>query len=264
MIIVLSPSKSMDMDAAKGTGFSQPEFLEQSGELVSKARKLSITELRDFMGVSEKLASLNHQRFKDWKPPFSINNAKPAVLAFAGDVYDGLDAKSLNKRDMTFAQKHLRILSGLYGLLRPLDLIQPYRLEMGRALETRHAKNLYAFWRETITEELNTTNAGPLVNLASQEYFKAIDKRNLNKQIITPVFKDEKNGTFKIISFYAKKARGSMARFIIQNRIDDLKGVQEFALDGYAYSEALSKPDSPVFTRPESYGRKARKPKTLS
>jgi cytoplasmic iron level regulating protein YaaA (DUF328/UPF0246 family) len=249
MIVVLSPSKSMDMAPANGMDATHPAFLDQSKKLISAVRKYSATELMEFMQISEKLAELNRQRFKDWKPPFSTDNAKQAVLAFTGDVYDGLDAPSLKKRDMNFAQDHLRILSGLYGLLRPLDLIQPYRLEMGRPLETRGAKNLYAFWKETVTAELNRTPGELLINLASQEYFKAIDKRQLDKQIVTPIFKDEKNGTLKIISFYAKKARGAMARHIIQNRVTDADGFRSFTWDGYAYDPTISTLTEPIFTR---------------
>lgn len=252
MILLLSPSKSMNMEPASVTDFTQPAFLDQSQKLVSKARKFSKAELMEFMAISEKLAELNRRRFKDWTPPFSLDNAKQAVLAFTGDVYDGLEAPTLKKRDLAFAQNHLRILSGLYGLLKPLDLIQPYRLEMGRPLETRGAKNLYEFWRKTVTDELNQTRGDVLINLASNEYVKAIDKKALDKQIISPVFKDEKNGTYKIISFFAKKARGTMARYIIENRIKDASGLMDFAEAGYAYSAELSKPDAPVFTRPEA------------
>ena len=251
MIVVLSPSKSMDMEPAKVKEFTQPAFLGQSRELVTAARKLSAADLMEFMQISEKLAKLNHKRFKEWKPPFTTGNAKQAVLAFTGDVYDGLDAPSLKKSDLTFAQEHLRILSGLYGLLRPLDLIQPYRLEMGRPLKTRDATNLYAFWKETVTEELNRTPGALLVNLASQEYFKAVDKRKLDKQIVAPVFKDEKNGKLKVISFFAKKARGAMARHIIENRVTNTDGLLDFAADGYAYAPELSSPAEPVFTRAE-------------
>jgi cytoplasmic iron level regulating protein YaaA (DUF328/UPF0246 family) len=249
MLVVLSPSKSMEMEPTWGVDSTQPVFLAQSKKLVSEARKLSAAELMDFMEISEKLAKLNRQRFKDWNPPFTTGNAKQALFAFTGDVYDGLGAATLKKRDITFAQDHLRILSGLYGLLRPLDLIQPYRLEMGRPLATRGARNLYEFWKATITEELNRTKGDLLVNLASQEYFKAIDQRALDKQIVTPVFKDRKNGQFKIISFCAKKARGAMARHIIENRIADAGGLLAFAEDGYAYNAALSKPNAPAFTR---------------
>lgn len=241
----------MEMEPAKVAEFTHPAFLDQSKKLVSNIRGFSTAELMEFMEISEKLAELNRQRFKDWNTPFSTGNAKQAVLAFTGDVYDGLDATTLKKREMQFAQDHLRILSGLYGLLKPLDLIQPYRLEMGRPLETRNAKNLYEFWRATITEELNRAKGDLLINLASQEYFKAIDKRKLDKQIVDPVFKDEKNGTFKTISFFAKKARGSMARFIIQNRITTADKLLSFSEDGYTYNPGLSKDSGPVFTRPE-------------
>lgn len=249
MITVLSPSKSMDMAPVKQVPCTEPTFLEKSKVLVSNVRKLGVAELMDFMEISEKLAELNVQRFKDWKLPFSIASAKQAVFAFTGDVYDGLDVGTLNLRDVQFAQHHLRILSGLYGLLKPLDLIQPYRLEMGRPLATDGARNLYEFWRTTITEELNRTKGDVLINLASQEYFKSIDTRKLDKQIIAPEFKEEKNGQFKIISFFAKKARGTMARFIVQNRIDSEKGLLAFTESGYAYNPDLSKPGAPVFTR---------------
>jgi cytoplasmic iron level regulating protein YaaA (DUF328/UPF0246 family) len=205
----------------------------------------------DFMEISQPLAELNCSRFKQWKTPFTPDNARAALFAFTGDVYEGLDAATLKKGDIAFAQKHLRILSGLYGLLRPLDLIQPYRLEMGRALKTRAAKNLYEFWRETLTAVLNKMPGELLVNLASQEYFKAIDPRKLGKQIVSPVFKDEKNGKLKIISFYAKKVRGTMARYLIQNRITDADGLPGFAEDGYTYDSELSKPAAPVFVRAE-------------
>jgi cytoplasmic iron level regulating protein YaaA (DUF328/UPF0246 family) len=251
MIIVLSPSKSMDMEPVGLAESTQAAFLARSELLVAKLRKFSTAELMDFMEISEKLAELNRRRFKQWQPPFTAQNAKQALLAFTGDVYEGLDAGSLKKRDIQYAQKHLRILSGLYGLLRPLDLIQPYRLEMGRPLETRSAKNLYAFWRDTITGALNAENGDVLVNLASQEYFKAIDTGKLEKEIVSPVFKDEKNGKLKIISFYAKKARGTMARYLIENRIADLNGMLGFSEDGYSYSPELSKSNAPVFTRTE-------------
>ena len=249
MTILLSPSKSMDMEPAGIQTFTQPVFLDESRRLVSKVRKFSVPELMDFMQISEKLADLNRKRFRSWKPPFTLDNAKQAALAFTGDVYEGLNAPSLKKRDLTFAQNHLRILSGLYGLLRPLDLIQPYRLEMGRPLETRGAKNLYAFWKSAVTEELNRTTGELVLNLASNEYFKAVDRKALEKEIISPVFKDEKNGTFKIISFYAKKARGTMARWLIENRITQAEQLLDFAEEGYACNPELSKPGAPVFTR---------------
>ncbi|QBG46906.1 peroxide stress protein YaaA [Verrucomicrobia bacterium S94] len=251
MICLLSPSKSMDMEPVNLKDFTEPLFLEKSQQLISRARKFSTAELMEFMEISEKLAELNRQRFNDWNLPFTLENAKQAVFAFTGDVYDGLDAGSLKKADLNFAQEHLRILSGLYGLLKPLDLIQPYRLEMSRPLETRGAKNLYQFWSTLITEELNQTPGDAIINLASNEYFKAIDKKTLKKDIISPVFKDGKNGTFKIISFFAKKARGAMARFIIENRVTSPEELLKFNESGYAFNPELSTPATPVFTRPE-------------
>ena len=203
----------------------------------------------EFMKISRKIAELNRERFSAWAPPFSPENAKPAVLAFSGDVYDGLSASTLKTKGHEFAQHHLRILSGLYGLLRPMDLIQPYRLEMGKALKTEDADNLYDFWTDTITDELNRLPGRCLINLASNEYFKAINPASLNKQVISPVFKDEKNGTFKIISFYAKKARGLMTRYIIENRIKNEQGLTSFSAAGYRYNAEFSKPDAPAFTR---------------
>ncbi len=241
----------MDMEPVGVDDSTQPAFLDQSEKLVEKLRKFSAPKLMDFMDVSEKLADLNRQRFKEWQPPFTTENAKQTLLAFTGDVYEGLDASSLKKRDIQHAQKHLRILSGLYGLLRPLDLIQPYRLEMGRPLTTHSARNLYDFWRDTITDSLNAEKGDVLVNLASQEYIKVVDTRRMEKKIVSPIFKDEKNGKLKIISFYAKKARGTMARYLIESRISDLDGLLGFSENGYAYNPELSKSTEPVFTRLE-------------
>lgn len=252
MLILLSPSKSINMDPSPGFKFTQPDFLEKSERLIAKLRTFSTKDLMTFMTVSEKLAQLNLDRFMEWQTPFTPENAKQAALAFTGDVYDGLDAGSLKTRDLCSAQKHLRILSGLYGLLRPLDLIQPYRLEMGRPLCVGDTKNLYEFWREPLTQEINSISGDLIINLASQEYFKVIDKKRLNQLIISPVFKDEKNGTLKIISFYAKKARGTMARFILKNQITDPTDLLRFQEDGYTYQPELSSPSSPVFTRPEA------------
>jgi cytoplasmic iron level regulating protein YaaA (DUF328/UPF0246 family) len=241
----------MDMSPEACPDFSHPDFLDRSERLISKLRTFSKSELMDFMAVSEKLAELNRKRFADWQPPFTPDNAKQAILAFTGDVYDGLDAPSLTRADLNFTAKHLRILSGLYGLLRPFDLIQPYRLEMGRPLQIGDAKNLYEFWREAITDELNRLPGDLLINLASQEYFKAIDRKKLNKQILSPVFKDEKNGKLKIISFYAKKARGTMARFLIETRATRIGDLLTFSENGYTYAPNLSSQFAPVFTRSE-------------
>ena len=252
MIILLSPSKSMDMEPCELAEASQPAFLDRSGKLVSKLRGLSTAAMMEFMDISENLAILNRKRMKAWRPPFTNENAKQALLAFTGDVYDGLEASTLSKRDVQYAQKHLRILSGLYGLLRPLDLIQPYRLEMGRPLKSGRSDNLYDFWRTSITEAVKAECGDMVVNLASLEYFKAIDKRALDKKVISPAFKDEKNGTYKVISFFAKKARGAMARFLITNRVTTADGIHGFAEDGYAFNAELSTDSAPVFTRPEA------------
>ena len=249
MIVLLSPSKSMDMEAAGKTAFTEPVFLDRSQRLVSKLRRLSVNDLMELMDMSRPLAELNRKRFQSWQLPFALDNAKQALFAFTGDVYDGLSAPSLSRGDISYAQNHIRILSGLYGLLRPLDLIQPYRLEMGRPLATRGAKTLYAFWREALTDELNRTRGEIVVNLASQEYFKAIAPKALDKTIVSPVFKDEKNGSYKIISFFAKRARGSMARFIVQERISSAADLAGFRVDGYRHNPELSRPLTPVFTR---------------
>jgi cytoplasmic iron level regulating protein YaaA (DUF328/UPF0246 family) len=230
---------------------TQPEMLDKSIPLASKLRRFSKTDLMALMEISESLATLNQKRFKDWKPPFTPTNAKQAIYTFSGDVYDGLSAATLESKAITFAQDHLRILSGLYGLLRPLDLIQPYRLEMGRPLATAKTKNLYGYWRETITTALNAMQGDLLVNLASREYSKAVDPRALNKQIVSPVFKDEKKGAFKVISFYAKKARGAMARYIVENQIVDLEGLLSFSSGGYCFNPELSTDNAPTFTRSE-------------
>jgi cytoplasmic iron level regulating protein YaaA (DUF328/UPF0246 family) len=250
MIIVLSPSKSMDMEPSGQSDSTEPLFLDRSEVLVRKLRGFSVNKLKDFMEISEKLAELNRRRFAEWHTPFTTDNARQALLAFTGDVYDGLDAASLKKSDFRFAQKHLRILSGLYGLLRPLDLIQPYRLEMGRPLKTQHAGNLYEFWSDVITEALNAEQGDLLVNLASQEYARAIDRNKLARDVVSPVFKDEKNGRYRIISFYAKRARGAMARYLIENRVSDREGILGFDREGYRYNAALSQPSAPAFTRP--------------
>lgn len=205
------------------------------------------------MGVSDKIAGLNAARFGEWQQPFSPDNARPAVLAFNGDVYTGLDAASFSEEDFAFAQSHLRILSGLYGLLKPLDLMQAYRLEMGTKLKNERGDNLYQFWGDIITDKVNdaiaSSNTTALVNLASNEYFKSVKKKQLNADIITPAFKDWKNGQYKMISFFAKKARGLMARYIIENRITDVEQVKQFDVAGYSYNESLSKGNDWVFTR---------------
>jgi len=256
MLILLSPAKTLDMETpARFSDLSQPSFLEDSTSLVKSLRRYRKAKLGELMNISQPLAQLNVERFQTWDPPFDADNARPAFQAFRGDVYTGLDADTLNKRDLQFAQKHLRILSGLYGVLKPLDLIQAYRLEMGTSLKTRKGKNLYDFWGSRITDSLNSELAGfklpTVVNLASNEYFKSVKAQQLTAPLVSPVFKDEKNGQYKIISFFAKKARGAMARHLIQTRAKDVSAVTQFADLGYTYSQADSSEGQPVFLRSE-------------
>jgi cytoplasmic iron level regulating protein YaaA (DUF328/UPF0246 family) len=257
MLIVISPAKSLDFESKLATKkFSQPELLDHAEKLVDVMATKTPDDLRDLMGISQELAELNVERFQDWEQPFTKDNARPALLAFSGDVYLGIDAPNrFSERDFTHAQKTLRILSGLYGVLRPLDLMQPYRLEMGSQVDNPGGKNLYEFWGSTITEKLNEDLAdspGPavVVNLASNEYFSAVVPEALDARIISPKFLDEKNGQFKIISFFAKRARGEMAAWLIQNRVKTIKGITEFDGDGYRYDAERSTPDEPVFVRP--------------
>lgn len=260
MLILLSPAKTLDMQTpARVADPSQPGFMEESGSLVTSLRQYSKGKLGDMMKISEALAELNVERFKNWQPPFDVDNARPAIQAFRGDVYVGLDADTLKRRDLDFAQKHLRILSGLYGVLKPLDLIQAYRLEMGTALKTRRGKNLYEFWGERITQSLNNelegTKQAAVINLASNEYFKSIKTTQLTAPLITPVFKDEKNGDYKIISFFAKKARGAMARHLIVNRARDIAAVESFDGLGYSLNADESSAGQLVFLRSEEAAR---------
>jgi len=254
MLLVVSPAKNLDYESSLATEvFTQPELLEQSQQLIKHCLKLTPVQISSLMGISDKLAGLNAARFGEWSLPFSPENSRQAILAFNGDVYTGLDAKTFSDADFEFAQKHMRILSGLYGLLKPLDLMQAYRLEMGSKLANDRGANLYQFWGEIITDKANQALAEQgdeiLINLASNEYFKSIKKKSLNAQIITPAFKDWKNGQYKMISFFAKKARGLMARYIIQNQLTNIEQLKGFDLAGYQYSEEFSKGNDWVFTR---------------
>ncbi|MBD3671372.1 MAG: peroxide stress protein YaaA [Gammaproteobacteria bacterium] len=254
MLLVISPAKTLDYDTPPKTKtYTEPDYLDDSEELINRARRYSAMDIAEVMDVSMKIAELNQERFANWHTPFSPDNAKQAVLAFKGDVYTGLDAQSMKAEDFKFAQKHLRILSGLYGLLRPLDLMQPYRLEMGRKIDTERGKNLYEFWGETITEGLNAQlkklKSDTLVNLASNEYFKSVKPKALNADIITPEFKDWKNGDYKMLGVYAKKARGQLSRFVIDNRITDPEEMKAFDVDGYRFNKKLSSENKWVFTR---------------
>lgn len=256
MLIVVSPAKTLDFDTPPViSDFTQPQLLAESELLIERARQLSPADIGQLMKISDKLAGLNAARFADWQPNFTPDNAKQALLAFKGDVYTGLDAESLDAKNFEFAQQHLRILSGLYGLLRPLDLMQAYRLEMGTKLDNVRGKDLYQFWGDIITDQLNIAleeqGDNVLINLASNEYFKAVKPKSLSGQIITPVFKDCKNGQYKIISFYAKKARGLMARYIIQNQLTEVSQLTSFDTDGYYFVEAESTATELMFKRDE-------------
>lgn len=257
MLTVISPAKTLDYETPTTTRKStQPQFLERAAELVEDARELSPQDIRALMGVSENIAELNHARFMNWSAPFNLDNAKQALLAFKGDVYTGLEAQTLSAAQLGFAQKHLCILSGLYGLLRPLDLMQPYRLEMGLKFSNRGGRNLYEFWGDDITRALNKqlkkSGSPVLVNLASNEYFKSVKATALEADIVTPVFKDLKAGKYKVISFYAKKARGQMARFIIDKEINTPDELKKFRTDGYRFNRAESTARELVFTRDQA------------
>ena len=256
MLTLISPAKTLDFETPAVTDIhTQGEFLEHSAELIDQLKLQSPEDISALMKLSSKLSELNVQRFHDWCLPFDPNNSKAAVLAFKGDVYTGLDAESFTEEHFSYAQSHLGILSGLYGLLRPLDLIQPYRLEMGTKFGNTRGANLYTFWGSIITNAINQrleiSNSKILVNLASNEYFKAVKHKQLNAELITPVFKDEKNGQYKIISFYAKKARGLMAAYIIKNKVSTVKQLCEFDVAGYRFVATESNAQTLTFKRSE-------------
>ena len=254
MLILVSPSKTFDFDTPSNTRKStQPVFLEDTKQLVDELRKLPATQICELMNVSTKLGEQTYERFQRWRLPFTKDNAKQAALAFKGDLYNGLKAENFSAGELDYAQKNLRILSGLHGVLRPLDLIQPYRLEIGTGLINQRGKNLYGFWSDLITEELNRTleslRTDIVVNLASNEYFRAVKSKQLQATVVSPVFKDLKNGQYKTISFYAKKVRGQMAGWIVRNRISEPEQLEKFRLAGYQYSADSTRPHTPTFTR---------------
>ncbi|KAB0624867.1 peroxide stress protein YaaA [Acinetobacter gandensis] len=256
MLALISPAKTLDYETALPTEkFTQPRLLDHSQELIEVASKLSASEIASLMSVSEKIATLNAERFRDWQPEFNFANARQAIFAFKGDVYTGLNAYQLEKQDIDYAQKHLRMLSGLYGLLRPLDLMMPYRLEMGTKLKNTRGNNLYEFWGNTITETINTDLAQAeselLVNIASDEYYKSVKESKIKAEIIKPVFLDQKNGKYKVISFYAKKARGLMARYLLENKIERAEDIKSFNTDGYYFDAESSLKGELVFKRDE-------------
>ncbi|WP_312042398.1 peroxide stress protein YaaA [Erwinia sp.] len=256
MLMVISPAKTLDFASPLATTrFTQPALLDDAKKLIDVARELTPAQIGSLMSISDKLADLNAGRFQAWQTPFTPDNARQAILAFKGDVYTGLEAETFSEDDFTFAQHHLRMLSGLYGLLRPLDLMQPYRLEMGTRLMNPAGKDLYAFWGNRLTEALNAALAEQgddvLINLASDEYFKTVKPTKLNGRIVKPVFLDEKNGKFKVISFYAKKARGLMSRYIIDRRLTQPEQLKTFDVDGYFFAADESSERELVFKRHE-------------
>lgn len=259
MLIVISPAKTLDYESPTPLlaelETSQPDFLKESAALIRELRRLSPQQVSSLMKISDKLGVLNYDRFQQWKRPFTAKNARPALLAFKGDVYAGLEAQTMGKPDFNFARRHLRILSGLYGLLRPLDLMRPYRLEMGTKLQNARGKNLYAFWGDRITkalnEQLKSLKSKQLVNLASNEYFNSVQPELLEAEIITPHFKDLKNGRYKMISFFAKKARGAMSRWAIDRRVKKAVELKNFDVAGYRYNAEMSSDNDWVFTRNE-------------
>ena len=258
MIFVVSPAKALDFDTPAVTSkHTQPEFIDEAATLIKQLRKLTPAAVAKLMKLSDALATLNVARYESWSPVFTPDNAKQAALAFNGDVYGGLDAATLSEDELDWAQQHLRILSGLYGVLRPLDLMQPYRLEMGSGLVNARGRNLYAYWGDRLTRNLNQLldaererdGTAVLVNLASEEYFKAVQPARLVAPVVTPVFEDWKGGGYKIISFYAKRARGLMCRYAIQKRIANVEGLHGFDADGYGYVAEVSTKAKPVFRR---------------
>jgi len=253
MLVVVSPAKKLNWDAAPQAGQTLPDFQKDATTLANVARKLSVPELQKLMSISQNLAELNSDRFKAFEPESTLENARPAALAFAGDTYQGLDAPSLDAEALEYAQDHLRILSGLYGVLRPLDQIQAYRLEMGSRLKTRRGKSLYDYWgtrlSKALDEQAAETGSDVLINCASQEYFGAVDRKALKSPVVTPVFMEDKGEGPKIVSFFAKKARGAMARFIVENRLKSVDALKDFDTGGYQFDAAASSEDRLVFIR---------------
>lgn len=254
MVIILSPAKTLNFDIKPQTSrFSQPDFTKEAEIIVDVLKKFSPSRLQKLMHINPKLAELNASRYMEWHLPFNPGNAKPALLVFKGEVYNGLKADSLTESGLLFAQDHLRILSGLYGALRPLDLMQPYRLEIGTSLKVNRQKDLYHFWGDKLTRHVNGLLEGThqkyVINLASDEYFNALDQNKLNAEIIKPVFKDYSGGAYKFITVYGKKARGMMARFIIQNQITEVEKLKLFDEEGYFYNDKMSEGNTWVFTR---------------
>ena len=253
MYIVLSPAKTLiEPPAVAELPATEPLMLEQTRVLMQTTRKLSVKKLKELMGITDSLATLNRDRFQAFSEPFDAENARQALLSFNGQVYWGVDAKTLSAEDLAFAQEHVGILSGLYGLLRPLDLMQPYRLEMGSKVRTRRGADLYTFWGDRVAKAVNElANGGTVVNLASNEYFKAANNKALQGPVITPVFKDVKEGKSRTLAFFAKQARGAMTRWAILNRVTDVEQLKRCDINDYRYSEAESTDAKWVYSRPQ-------------
>lgn len=249
MICIISPSKKQDFSSGTCEAFTQTRQIENSIELVNVLRGKSEVQIAKLMSLSEKLAKLNFDRFQNFVTPFNLNNAKQALLAFKGDVYSGIDAPSLSTDDLAFAQEKVRMLSGLYGVVRPMDLIQPYRLEMGTKLINGKGKNLYEYWGSDISSLLNADEDELIINLASNEYFKSIDKKSLKATILNVAFKEKKGGVYKVIGIFAKRARGLMVNYMIRNRLNSPEGLKDFTDEGYQYSDEFSDNSTWVFTR---------------
>ena len=253
MLLLISPAKTLNFDSTDLKKKSKPRFLEDSQALVDILKKKSAGDIKKLMKVSDKIASLNVERYQNFQTPFTLKNAKQAILAFRGDVYTGLDADSFDKADLDFAQKHLRILSGLYGVLKPLDLMQAYRLEMGTKLQNDNGKNLYQFWGDKVTKIINkdakSSKSKAIINLASKEYFSVLQPQSFKTDLYNVHFKEEKNGTYKIVAFFAKKARGMMCQYVIKNKLTEPEHLIGFDMDNYVYNEELSSERDLVFTR---------------
>lgn len=254
MITIISPAKTLDFNKMAITHeYSEPIFKEETSQLIGELKRYSLQEIEELMSISHKLAELNYKRYKQWNKEHSIENSKQAILAYSGDVYHGMKAEDFNEEQLKFSQQHVRIISGLYGVLRPLDLIQPYRLEMSIKLKNPKGVDLYSFWREKITDffnkEIGEHKDNTLINLASNEYFSAIDKNKFKGKIITPIFKEYKNGNYKIIRIYAKKARGAMAKYIVENEINSPEHIKNFNQYGYKYNEESSTDSEWIFVR---------------
>lgn len=249
MLLLISPAKTLDETPSTIAAHTEPQLLDYSQKLIKKLRTLNSKKLQALMDISEKIADLNVERNQNFSLPFDMQNSKQAIFAFKGDVYQGLQVEDFDAADLDFAQQHLGILSGLYGYLRPLDLMQPYRLEMGTALKVERASNLYGFWKSVITNQINATNEKVVVNLASTEYFKAVKEKELKADLWTVNFKENRNGQYKMISFSAKKARGMMCRYVIKNRLTKPEDMKSFNLEGYSFNESLSSERELMFTR---------------